>query len=90
MITEYNRVSLNEITVKHVPTIREAKEIARKALHTQGLTFEKLSARTISFSDLARASCIFVKVHGLGVEISQPNAWDTAKKMCKQNGFCIE
>ena len=45
-------------------TPRQAKEIIRQRLAELNLPAFRLSAKTIDFSDLARARCIFVKLHG--------------------------
>lgn len=44
-------------------TFNCAKKLIRSALSARGLE-NKLTAKTIDFSDLARASCVFVTVHG--------------------------
>lgn len=44
-------------------TPRQAKEIIRQRLAELNLPTFHLSAKTIDFTDLARARCIFVKVH---------------------------
>lgn len=42
-----------------------AKALVARTLSEQGIAYEKLSARTVSFQDLARDSAVFVKIHGL-------------------------
>ena len=65
---------------------RQAKKIIASKLNELGLSYTKLTARTIHFSDLARASCIFVRVHGW-----QPNpAWSELKALAIANGFRVE
>ena len=50
------------------------------------MPFTKLTARTVNFTDLARASCIFVKIHGW-----QPNpVWVELKRIAVAHGFHIE
>lgn len=67
-------------------TLNNAKKIIARALEERQLSFTKLTARTINFSDLARGDCVFVAIHGW-----QPNpAWDDLKTLAKSNGFCIE
>jgi hypothetical protein len=64
----------------------QAKKIIQAELEKHNLPYEKLTARTISFSDLARASCVFVKIHGW-----QPNpAWEELRAVAVANGFRIE
>lgn len=67
-------------------TPHAAKKIIQAALDSMHLPYTKLTARTIGFSDLARGSCIFVKVHGW-----QPgDGWTRLKDIARENGFCIE
>jgi hypothetical protein len=62
------------------------KQIIKMELDKRGLPYTKLTARKVDFTDLARASCIFVKIHGW-----QPNpAWDELKAIAVANGFRIE
>lgn len=42
----------------------EAKRMVRDSLNRHHISYIKLTARTVSFEDLARSSAIFVKVHG--------------------------
>lgn len=46
-------------------TPSSAKKAVKESLGRNGITFSKLSAKTVSFEDLARGSRIFVTVHGL-------------------------
>lgn len=62
------------------------KKIIQVELDKRNLPYTKLTAKTIGFSDLARGSCVFVKIHGW-----QPNpAWDEIKAIAVANGFRIE
>lgn len=45
-------------------TTHEAKKLLRDELDRRELPYDKLSARTIGFSDLARTDMVFVTVHG--------------------------
>lgn len=66
-------------------TVHKAKKIIKAELDRRGLNY-KLTARTISFVDLARASCVFVRIHGW-----KPNPmWSEIKKVAIENGFRIE
>lgn len=66
--------------------INEAKRIIKNELDRLNLPYDKITAQTISFSDLARDSCIFVSIHGW-----QPNPkWSDIKKLAKDNGFVVE
>ena len=67
-------------------TNNEAKKIIAKKLSDLNLPTFKLTAKTIDFSDLARASKLFVKIHGW-----QPSPlWDNLQKVAKENGFLIQ
>ena len=67
-------------------TTGQAKKIIASELEKRGLPFTKLTAKTVDFTDLARANCIFVKIHGW-----QPNpAWDELRAIAVQNGFRIQ
>ena len=68
------------------PTPHRAKAIIRAELERQGLIYTKLTARTVDFTDLARAKCVFVKIHGW-----QPNpVWDDLQALAVRHGFRIE
>lgn len=63
-----------------------AKKVIAAALAERDLPFTKLTARTVDFTDLARARCVFVKIHGW-----QPNpAWTELRQIAVDNGFRIE
>lgn len=67
-------------------TIPQAKKIVGEFLDTNKLPYTKLGGRTISFVDLGRSSCIFIRVHGW-----QPGPkWNELQSLAKQNGFCVE
>jgi hypothetical protein len=64
----------------------QAKKIIADKLDELGLPNYKLTVRTVSFSDFARGSEIFVRIVGW-----EPNSqWTQLKKVAKDNGFCIE
>jgi hypothetical protein len=48
-----------------VMTPQQAKNIAKQALLLQGITVEKLTFKTVSFQDLARANAGFVEARGM-------------------------
>jgi hypothetical protein len=63
-----------------------AKKVIAEKLNSLGLPAYKLTAKTISFMDLARGSKLFVKIHGW-----QPSPlWDELQKVAKDNGFLIQ
>ena len=65
---------------------QEAKQIIKTTLHDLNLPDYKLTAKTIDFTNLARDSQIFVKIHNW-----QPSPlWANLKEMASKNGFCIE
>ena len=68
-------------------TPAQAKKIIANALNTLGLgSGHKLTAKTVSFSDLGRGSRIFVKIHNW-----QSHAgWAILDKVARTNGFSIE
>jgi hypothetical protein len=45
-------------------TINEAKKDLKRRLNEKGLTFERLSGKTVSFEDLARVAPVFITIHG--------------------------
>ena len=67
-------------------TPAQAKRIIQLELSGRGLAFTKLTATTVSFSDLARGSVIFVTVHGW-----TPNPqWGDIQRVAFDNGFRVE
>jgi len=68
-------------------TTNEAKAIIKRELVARNLPFTKLTAKTVDFTDLARARVVFVKIHGW--DQSSP-VWDELKKIAVQNGFRIQ
>ncbi len=66
-------------------TPAEAKKIVKAKLSEFGKE-HKVTARTIGFVDLARDSCIFVKVHGW-----KPDpAWNELDRLAREHGFRVE
>lgn len=68
-------------------TTGEAKKTAAIILRGVAIGYDKLSARSVSFSDLARADCVFVTVHG--ARIAGPGAI-LAKATAREHGFRLE
>ena len=67
-------------------TPNQAKKVIKDRLEQLQLPFTKLTARTVDFTDLARATCVFVKIHGW-----QPSEqFDVLDKLAKANGFRVE
>jgi hypothetical protein len=70
----------------HTMTNNEAKKIISNKLNELNLPAFKLTAKTIDFTDLARASKLFVKIHGW-----KPSPlWVDLQKTAKENGFLIQ
>jgi hypothetical protein len=67
---------------------RQAKQIIRDAMENYGLVGFKLTARTIDFTDLARASCIFVQIHAPSYE-PFPH-YQELRELAVSNNFRIE
>lgn len=65
-------------------TPRNAKKIIAAELNKCGLT-NRLTARTVSFSDLARCKVVFVEVHNWKPD----RVWFTLKEIAIENGFRI-
>ena len=76
--------------------INEIKRMTEGELRRQGITFAKLTARTVDYVDLARDHCVFVKLHGLpwaeprfsGGKGTQALAG--IKAFARENGFHVE
>jgi hypothetical protein len=67
-------------------TGNKAKKIIADKLETLGLPQYKLTAKTIDFTDLARASKLFVKINGW-----KPSPlWSDLQETAKANGFLIQ
>lgn len=64
----------------------EAKKVTAVFLSEHALPYEKLSARTVGFSDLGRGDSVFVKVHGWTPD---PAAGEL-RAHAHANGFCVE
>jgi hypothetical protein len=67
-------------------TAAQAKAIVSAFLTEHNLPFAKLTAKRVSFVNLARDTCMFVKVHGW-----QPDPkWNDLRAIAKEHGFCVE
>lgn len=67
-------------------TIQEAKAIVREFLHKNAIGYERLTGKVVSFSDLARASRVFVTIHGW-----QPSPQAEAlNQLAREAGFYVE
>lgn len=64
----------------------KAKQLIKNELDRLNVSYTKLTARTVDFTDLTRDKSLFVKIHGW-----KPNlVWANLKKIAKDNGFFIE
>ena len=68
-------------------TARDAGKIIRQYLQGQGLIGFAVTARTVSFSDLARGSAIFVHIED-GEALTQAE-WRQIGTLATNNGFFI-
>ena len=66
----------------------EFKKTAAIILKGCGISYSKLSAKTVSFSDLARAECVYVTVHNLNLGIS--GAWHLVQATAREHGFRLQ
>jgi len=67
-------------------TVNGAKKLLREYLNQEGLSYSKLTAKTVSLSDLARTSSVFVTVHGW-----KPGpAANDVKAFAHAGGFCVD
>lgn len=67
-------------------TPASAKAAVRKMLQKYGYPSYRLSARTVSFQDLARANCVFVTIHGWQPD---PDAADLTQE-AREAGFRLD
>lgn len=67
-------------------TPHAAKKLIKAELDRLSLPYTKLSAKTVSFVDLARDSRLVVRVHGW-----QPRPeWEHLRSTARVNGFLVE
>ena len=78
---------MNETTERL--TTNEAKCIPRAALAELGLPQCPVTARTVSFIDLARDSCIVVRVHHWPADVPG-QAYRRLEETARQHGFLLE
>ncbi len=71
-------------------TAREASKIIRQELEAQKIPFSTVSAKTISFSDLARGERIFVTVTGWERGYASPSRYALIADIAKKNGFSVD
>jgi len=67
-------------------TVHKAKKLLSEFLASEGLPYTKLTGKTVSFSDLARMSAIFVTVRGW---VPSERA-DDVKEFAREHGFYVE
>jgi hypothetical protein len=71
-------------------TTHQAKKIVANILTERNAAFTKLTAKTIDFTDLARAKCIFVRVHGFVFDENTTPLWRELRTIAGSNGFRVE
>lgn len=67
----------------------QAKALVQKELDKMGFSYDRLSAKTVGFSDLARESFVFVTVHGAQPGRA-PEDYEKIEKMAKEQGFGVD
>ena len=67
-------------------TARKARKLLIAFLSEEGLPFIRVQARTISFMDLARGRCVFVKVYGW----TPSSDWEKVREFAVVNRFSVE
>ncbi len=65
------------------------KKTASIILRGCGIAYTKLTARTVSFVDLARASAVFITAHGAKSATVTGGAFALAKATAKEHGFIL-
>lgn len=64
----------------------QAKKIVKEWLERHGMSELKLTAKTVSFEDLARTSCVFITVKGW-----KPNPlWSELESLARSNSFRVQ
>lgn len=76
-------------------TPAQAKKIAEQALTLHGWAFDKLTAKTVSFSGFGYGEALFVTARGLRdstpeSHLDKPTRFAAAKAICKAAGFILE
>ena len=64
-----------------------AKDLLRTELKRRGIKHGTMRAKTVSFSDLARADKVFVSVQGVELD---PFFISELKEFCQKNGFIVD
>lgn len=68
-------------------TATKARSLMKAFLDENAIPYDKLKAKTVDFSDLARASAIFVKIFGWIPDEANYNA---VRKFARDNGFIAQ
>lgn len=84
-LSGYGETLLKYMSIEKI-TPAGAKKIIKAALEERGLPFEKLTARTVDFTDLAGAKCVFVKIHGWNPD----PRWEELKAVARMHGFRLQ
>ena len=65
----------------------ECKKTAAIILKGLAIGYNTLTAKTVSFEDLARESKVFVTVHG--IRFHSVNTWRLAQAIAREHGFIL-
>lgn len=71
-------------------TTHQAKQDLRAKLAARRIDHQRLTARTIDFSDLARAKPVFVTIHGAVLSAAMLHDINTEVPRPSQGGYVIE
>jgi hypothetical protein len=67
-------------------TPARAKKILIEEMNRLEISYSKLTAQTVCFGDLARASCLFVKIY----EFNTPQHAEKLEAMARKHGFRVQ
>jgi hypothetical protein len=70
-------------------TARQAARIMVRALEARGITGVTCKGRTVDFTDLARASRVFVRLHGWQTS-EHGRCWDELAAIARSHNFSLE
>ena len=67
-------------------TPARAKKILIEEMNRLEIPYSKLTAQTVCFGDLTRASCLFVKIY----EFNTPQHAEKLEAMARKHGFRVQ
>ena len=71
-------------------TANQASKLIKQTCTDLKIPFTKVSAQTVSFSDLARGKRIFVTVFGWQSGYESPSRYALLADVAKKNGFSVD